>query len=194
MAASSECSAYSIGSTIPASPVRYSPRSRARRTGFRGPRSRPQPAPSGTQPPALRRIDPAGARNRRLLRLPDFARKFVNRAVELDGSRGPVPWLYFQDGTIPDRCAPSPAGRAEAGFRGTASPKTLQSGSSVHDRLDYDQSKLRFLSTTITPSITIHPGYSLKPTPKFAPRRGAGACISSPIAHRPPFRRLVFKS
>jgi len=40
-----------------------------------------------------------------LLRLPDFARKFVNRAVELTGAR-PVPWLY-SGWTIPDRCAPS---------------------------------------------------------------------------------------
>ena len=72
-----------------------------------------------------------------LLRLPDFARKFVNRAVELTGARAGALAL-FQDGRFQTVALhPLPAA-PQAGSAVPPRQDPPNQDHSVHDRLDYD--------------------------------------------------------
>jgi PAS domain S-box-containing protein len=73
-----------------------------------------------------------------LLRLPDFARKFVNRAVELTGARAGALAL-FQDGRFQTVALhPLPAAAPQAGSAGPPRQDHPNQDHSVHDHLDHD--------------------------------------------------------
>jgi len=113
--------------------------------------------PIRTQPPALRRIDPAGARNRRPAAPARFRSQVCQSCRRIDGSAGRCPG-FISGWTIPDRCAPSPAGRAASRIRGTASPRPPNQDHSVHDRLDYDHLNYDPLNHDSRHPSPFHPG------------------------------------